>query len=224
MSKTKRKNSNYKNNIGNHEVTEEQSFIQKNLQVIIAAAITAVIVVGLIIAAVISSMPKITYVEMEFEGFGKIVLEIDHDTAPITATNFVKLVKSGFYDDLTIFRAQKNFVIQGGKDDSAELTPIKGEFESNGVVNNLSHKRGVISMARTTDPNSATSQFFITLHDNAVNSLDGKYAAFGVVVEGMSVVDAIADNLYDHAIDSMGFVADKDSVKITYAKVINYSK
>jgi peptidyl-prolyl cis-trans isomerase B (cyclophilin B) len=161
---------------------------------------------------------------MEFEGFGKIVLEIDHDTAPITAKNFVDLVKSGFYDDLTIFRAQKNFVIQGGKDDSADLTPIKGEFESNGVVNNLSHKRGVISMARTSENDSATSQFFITLSDSAAASLDGKYAGFGHVVEGMEVVDAIADNLFDHAIDSMGFVADKDSVKITYAKVINYSK
>ena len=224
MSKTKKKNSNYKNTIGQPEVVETPSFFKKNMELFIALIVTSVIVLGIIIGAVISSMPKLTYVEMEFEGFGKIVLEIDHDTAPITAKNFVKLVKSGFYDDLTIFRAQKNFVIQGGKDESVELDPIKGEFESNGVVNNLSHKRGVISMARTSENDSATSQFFITLSDGAAASLDGKYAGFGHVVEGMEVVDAIADNLFDHAIDSMGFVNDKDSVKITYAKVINYNK
>ena len=224
MSKTKKKNSNYKNTIGQPEVVETPSFFKKNMELFIALIVTSVIVLGIIIGAVISSMPKLTYVEMEFEGFGKIVLEIDHDTAPITAKNFVKLVKSGFYDDLTIFRAQKNFVIQGGKDESVELDSIKGEFESNGVVNNLSHKRGVISMARTSENDSATSQFFITLSDGAAASLDGKYAGFGHVVEGMEVVDAIADNLFDHAIDSMGFVNDKDSVKITYAKVINYNK
>lgn len=224
MSKTKKKNSNYKNTIGQPEVVETPSFFKKNMELFIALIVTSVIVLGIIIGAVISSMPKLTYVEMEFEGFGKIVLEIDHDTAPITAKNFVKLVKSGFYDDLTIFRAQKNFVIQGGKDESVELDSIKGEFESNGVVNNLSHKRGVISMARSNENDSATSQFFITLSDGAAASLDGKYAGFGHVVEGMEVVDAIADNLFDHAIDSMGFVNDKDSVKITYAKVINYNK
>ena len=167
---------------------------------------------------------KSRFVEMEFEGYGKIVIEIYHEAAPITAENFVKLVMQGFYDDLTIFRAQKNFVIQGGKDESADLTPIKGEFEENGVVNNLSHRRGVISMARANNPNSATSQFFITLSDSASVSLDGRYAAFGVVIEGMDVVDAVAEALFDHAIDSYGFVADKDSVKITYAKVINYKK
>ena len=224
MSKTKKKNSNYKNTIGQPEVVETPSFFKKNMELFIALIVTSVIVLGIIIGAVISSMPKLTYVEMEFEGFGKIVLEIDHDTAPITAKNFVKLVKSGFYDDLTIFRAQKNFVIQGGKDESVELDSIKGEFETNGVVNNLSHKRGVISMARSNENDSATSQFFITLSDGAAASLDGKYAGFGHVVEGMEVVDAIADNLFDHAIDSMGFVNDKDSVKITYAKVINYNK
>ena len=224
MSKIKKKNSNYKNTIGQPVVVETPGYFKQHMELFIALIVTTVIVLGIIIGAVISSMPKLTYVEMEFEGFGKIVLEIDHDTAPITAKNFVKLVKQGFYDDLTIFRAQKNFVIQGGKDESVELKPIKGEFETNGVVNNLSHKRGVISMARSSENDSATSQFFITLSDSAAASLDGKYAGFGHVVEGMEVVDAIADNLFDHAIDSMGFVNDKDSVKITYAKVINYNK
>ena len=164
------------------------------------------------------------FVKMEFEGFGSIIIEIYHDVAPITAKNFVTLVESGFYDGLTIFRAQRNFVIQGGRDYNANLEPIVGEFESNGHVNNLSHKRGVISMARSNDPNSATSQFFITLHDIARYSLDGEYAAFGVVVEGMEIVDAIANQLFDHAIDSMGFVGNKDAITIVSAKLVEYNK
>ena len=224
MSKKKGKNSNYKNNIGQETAEITPAISREKLMHLVVWIISAVIVLGIILAAVISSLPKTTYVEMEFEGFGKIVLEIDGDTAPITAKNFVKLVKSGFYDGLTIFRAQKNFVIQGGKDESAKLPSIKGEFEENGVVNNISHKRGVISMARTSENDSATSQFFITLSDSAAASLDGKYAGFGYVIEGMEVVDAVADNLFDHSIDSMGFVEDKDSVKITYAKVIKYNK
>lgn len=224
MSKKKGKNSNYKNNIGEAVVETKPKMSEEMIMHLVVWITATVIVLGILIGAILSTVPKITYVEMEFEGFGKIVLQIDGDAAPITAKNFVKLVKSGFYDGLTIFRAQKNFVIQGGKDDSADLTPIKGEFESNGVVNKISHKRGVISMARTDEKDSATSQFFITLSDSAANSLDGSYAAFGYVIEGMEVVDALADNLFDHAIDSMGFVADKDSVKITYAKVIKYNK
>ena len=160
------------------------------------------------------------FVQMEFEGYGSIVIEIYHDAAPVTAENFIRLVEDGFYDGLTIFRAQRNFVIQGGRDYNTKVDPIVGEFASNGHNNPLSHKRGVISMARSNDPNSATSQFFITLHDSAAWSLDGEYAAFGVVVEGMDVVDAVAAALFDHAIDSMGFVGNADAIKITYAKVI----
>lgn len=160
------------------------------------------------------------FVSMEFEGYGTIVIEIYHDAAPITAENFIRLVEDGFYDGLTIFRAQRNFVIQGGRDYNTKVDPIVGEFASNGHNNPLSHKRGVISMARTGDPNSATSQFFITLNDIARYSLDGSYAAFGVVIEGMDVVDAVAEALFDHAIDSMGFVGNADAIKITCAKVI----
>ena len=160
------------------------------------------------------------FVQMEFEGYGSIVIEIYHDAAPVTAENFIRLVEDGFYDGLTIFRAQRNFVIQGGRDYNTKVDPIVGEFASNGHNNPLSHKRGVISMARSNDPNSATSQFFITLHDSAAWSLDGEYAAFGVVVEGMDVVDAVAAALFDHAIDYMGFVGNADAIKITYAKVI----
>ena len=161
------------------------------------------------------------FVQMEFEGYGSIVIEIYHDAAPITAENFIRLVEDGFYDGLTIFRAQRNFVIQGGRDYNTKVDPIVGEFASNGHNNPLSHKRGVISMARTPSENdSATSQFFITLNDIARYSLDGEYAAFGVVVEGMDVVDAVAAALFDHAIDSMGFVGNADAIKITCAKVI----
>ena len=167
---------------------------------------------------------KSRFVKMDFEGYGSIIIEIYHDVAPITAENFVRLVDSGFYDGLTIFRAQRNFVIQGGRDYNTKVDPIVGEFSANGYTNNLSHKRGVISMARSNDPNSATSQFFITLNDIARHSLDGKYAAFGVVVEGMDVVDAVAEGLFDHAIDSDGFVGNSDAITITGAKIIEYNK
>ena len=166
---------------------------------------------------------KKTYVEMDFGDYGKLVIEVDKGAAPITAENFLSLVKSGFYDGLTIFRAQESFVIQGGKDETINLAPIKGEFASNGHNNPISHTRGVISMARTSDPNSATSQFFISLSNAAANSLDGSYAAFGRVVEGMETVDYIAEELFDHAIDSMGFVEDKDAISIVSAKIIDYN-
>ena len=164
------------------------------------------------------------YVEMDFGSYGKIVIEVDRKSAPITSDNFLSLVKNGFYDGLTIFRAQRSFVIQGGEDKSADLEPIVGEFSSNGHTNPLSHTRGAISMARTTDPNSATSQFFITLSDIAAYSLDGEYAAFGYVVEGMDVVDGIATALFGYAINSMGFVSDDNAITINSAKILkNYT-
>ena len=167
---------------------------------------------------------KSRFVEMEFDGYGKIVIEIYHEVAPITAENFVRLVDEGFYDGLTIFRAQKNFVIQGGRDYNAKVDPIVGEFSDNGYKNDLSHNRGVISMARANDPDSATTQFFITLSDSAKVHLDGRYASFGVVVEGMDVVDAVAEALFDHAIDSFGFVGNSDAITISYAKIIDYTR
>ena len=130
------------------------------------------------------------------ENYGEIKLELDGDTAPITVKNFVKLAKSGFYDGLTFHRIISGFMIQGGdpngngKGGSDET--IKGEFSANGVENNISHKRGVVSMARSTSYDSASSQFFI-MHGDGTH-LDGKYAAFGFVTDGMEVVDAIAEN------------------------------
>ena len=128
------------------------------------------------------------------ENYGEIHLELDGDTAPITVKNFVELAKSGFYDGLTFHRIIKGFMIQGG-DPNADGTggsenDIVGEFESNGVQNDISHKRGVISMARAEDPNSASSQFFI-MHRTSTH-LDGDYAAFGHVTTGLTVVDKIA--------------------------------
>lgn len=130
------------------------------------------------------------------EQYGEIKLELDGDTAPITVRNFVALAKSGFYDGLTFHRIIKGFMIQGGDPLGTGMggsdETITGEFSANGIENNISHKRGVISMARAKSPDSASSQFFIVHQDSAY--LDGQYAAFGHVTEGMDVVDAIAEN------------------------------
>ena len=134
-------------------------------------------------------------VTIEMENGKKIKLELYPDVAPITVANFEKLVKEGFYDGLIFHRVISGFMIQGGCPEGTGMggpkDRIKGEFLANGVPNNLKHTRGVISMARSGDPNSAGSQFFI-MHKDAPH-LDGQYAAFGKVVEGMDVVDEIAD-------------------------------
>ena len=125
---------------------------------------------------------------------GVIKAELYPNIAPITVTNFIKLVEEKFYDGLIFHRVIEGFKIQGGGYDEEgnqkEAESIKGEFDANGVRNSLLHTRGVLSMARTSFPNSASSQFFI-MHKDAPH-LDGKYAAFGKVTEGMDVVDRIA--------------------------------
>lgn len=133
-------------------------------------------------------------VRIEMEHGGIIDLELYPEVAPITVANFEKLVKEGFYDGLIFHRVIAGFMIQGGDPlgtgfGGADET-IKGEFALNGVKNDLSHKRGVISMARSQNPNSASSQFFICHAD--ATFLDGQYAAFGKVVAGMEIVDEIA--------------------------------
>ena len=137
------------------------------------------------------------YVQIEMEDGGKIVLELYPDIAPITVDNFVGLAKNGFYDGLIFHRVISGFMIQGGDPQGTGYggsgRTIKGEFSANGVENNLSHKRGVISMARSKNSyDSASSQFFICHNDAAAASCDGLYAAFGRVVSGMDVVDKIA--------------------------------
>ena len=133
-------------------------------------------------------------ITIEMENGKKIKLELYPDVAPITAANFEKLVKEGFYDGLIFHRVIEGFMIQGGDPEGTGMggakERIKGEFAANGVKNDLKHTRGVISMARSQNPDSASSQFFI-MHKDAPH-LDGQYAAFGRVVEGMEVVDEIA--------------------------------
>ncbi len=134
-------------------------------------------------------------VEIEIEKYGTVALTIDADLAPVTVTNFVNLANADFYDGLTFHRIIDGFMIQGGDPEGTGMggsaQNIQGEFAANGITNNLAHSRGVISMARTNDPNSASSQFFI-MHEAAPH-LDGSYAAFGWVTEGMEIVDAICE-------------------------------
>lgn len=133
---------------------------------------------------------------IDIQEYGEIQIELDADTAPITVTNFVKLAQEGFYDGITFWRIIDGFMIQGG-DPKGNGTGgsgenIKGEFSSNGVENDISHVRGTISMARASAPDSASSQFFIVHEDSTF--LDGDYAAFGHVTEGMEVVDKICED------------------------------
>ncbi|MEA4852943.1 MAG: peptidylprolyl isomerase [Christensenella sp.] len=133
-------------------------------------------------------------VVIKIKGGGTIKVKLDENAAPKTVENFKKLVKEGFYDGLTFHRVIKGFMIQGGCPKGTGTGgpgySIEGEFSANGHENPLKHKRGVISMARSMDPNSAGSQFFI-MHADAPH-LDGQYAAFGKVVDGMDTVDEIA--------------------------------
>ena len=154
------------------------------------------------------------FVQFTMEGGATFVVELYADKAPITVENFQTLVADGFYDGLTFHRVYKGFMIQGGDPDGngtgGSERNIKGEFIENGVKNVIQHKRGVISMARSNDMNSASSQFFI-MHADA-DHLDGQYAAFGKVTEGMDVVDAIAENTPVQ--DSNGTVATADQPRI----------
>ena len=138
------------------------------------------------------SNPKIKIV---VEGFGEMYAELYPEIAPITVQNFMGLVRSKFFDGLIFHRVIPRFMIQGGGFDTnfeqKKAKSIKGEFSANGVKNDLKHERGVLSMARTNMPNSASSQFFI-MHENSP-FLDGQYAAFGKVYEGLEVIDKIAN-------------------------------
>ena len=145
-------------------------------------------------------------VTITMEDGGKIVAELYPDVAPQSVYNFISLIKKGFYNGLIFHRCIYGFMIQGGCPDGTGMGGpgycIKGEFKLNGVQNNLSHKRGVLSMARAQSPNSAGSQFFIMHADGEF--LDGQYAAFGKVLEGMDVVDqvaAIKTNAQDRPLD-----------------------
>ena len=162
------------------------------------------------------------YAEIEVEDYGTISLELDADTAPITVTNFVNLAKDGFYDGLTFHRIIDGFMIQGGdplgNGTGGSDETIKGEFSDNGVENDISHVRGTISMARSSDPDSASSQFFIVHQDSTY--LDGQYAAFGHVTDGMDVVDAICEDTPVQ--DNNGTVAADNQPVITSITISEY--
>ena len=161
------------------------------------------------------------HVQIEVADYGTIKVELDADAAPLTVTNFVKLAKDKFYNGLTFHRIIDGFVIQGGdplgdgRGGSDEK--IKGEFSANGVDNPISHVRGTISMARSTDYDSASSQFFIVQADAL--QLDGEYAAFGHVTEGMDIVDQIcADAVVE---DNNGTVAPDNQPVIKKITVVD---
>lgn len=160
-------------------------------------------------------------VEIKVKDYGTIDVQLDADTAPITVTNFIKLVQEDFYDGLTFHRIMDGFMIQGGdplgNGTGGSDQTIKGEFKNNKVENNISHKRGVISMARSSDPDSASSQFFIVQTDSTF--LDGDYAAFGEVTSGMDVVDAICKDA--KPTDDNGTIPADQQPVIEYIKVLD---
>ena len=161
------------------------------------------------------------HAEIVVKNYGTIVLELDADVAPITVENFANLVNEGFYNGLTFHRIISGFMIQGGdplgNGTGGSSKTIKGEFASNGVKNSISHVRGTISMARSSMPNSASSQYFIVHQDSTF--LDGQYAAFGTVTSGMEVVDKIcADTAVE---DDNGTVAKNNQPVIEKITIID---
>ena len=164
-----------------------------------------------------SAAADVPVVVLRVADYGEIYLELYPEYAPLTVENFLRLVDSGFYNGLTFHRIISGFMAQGGcplgNGTGSSGTNIRGEFSSNGVDNPLKHERGVVSMARSGDPDSASCQFFIK-HADAPH-LDGSYAAFGRVLSGMGIVDAICRNA--HVIDSNGSVPGEDQPVITEA-------
>jgi peptidyl-prolyl cis-trans isomerase B (cyclophilin B) len=161
--------------------------------------------------------PNLTYyADIVVQDYGTITVLLDPSAAPETVQNFVKLARSGFYDGLTFHRVKAGFVIQGGDPNGngtgGSDTKIKGEFAANGYSNPISHTRGVISMARAKDYNSASCQFFI-VHRDSTDSLDGLYAGFGHVIEGMEIVDEIC--AIARPINSVGLLSPTSQPVIT---------
>ena len=161
------------------------------------------------------------HVTIDVKDYGTISVELDGASAPISVSNFIGLVKEGFYDGLTFHRIISGFMMQGGDPKGTGTggsdKTIKGEFSLNGVENPLSHTRGAISMARSNDYNSASSQFFIVHEDSTF--LDGQYAAFGYVTDGMDVVDRICADT--PVVDNNGTVMKEDQPVITSIKVVD---
>ena len=187
---------------------------------ILAAALCAVLAV-LCFASCGNKGIGIHHAEITVKDMGVISVELDGDTAPITVQNFMDLANEGFYDGLTFHRIIDGFMIQGGDPNhdgtgGSEET-IKGEFSANGVENNISHTRGTISMARSSDMDSASSQFFIVQTDSTY--LDGQYAAFGHVTSGMEIVDQICKDAV--VTDNNGSVDYENQPVIESIKIID---
>ena len=159
------------------------------------------------------------YADIDIADYGVITVQLDQTVAPVTCANFVELAENGFYDGLTFHRIIKDFMMQGGdpagNGTGGSENNIVGEFDSNGHENGLSHTRGVISMARSQAPNSASSQFFICHADS--DFLDGDYAAFGIVTEGLDVVDAVCENA--KPTDNNGTIPAENQPVITSVKI-----
>lgn len=202
---------------------EKQKKEQKILMIVAAVvivALLAVLTVALVNAdwseilkktgdgATLETAKATHYVTIEIENYGTLKGELYGKTTPYAVDQFVTLAQSGFYEGLTFHRIIEGFMMQGGAPnaDSPKVEPIVGEFAENGIENNLLHLPGVLSMARTNEPNSATSQFFI-MHKE-YPSLDGKYAAFGRITEGLDIVDKICTEIENT--DGNGGVAAAD--------------
>lgn len=164
---------------------------------------------------------KTPYAVIDVKDFGKITVKLDPKSAPITVSNFINLAQTKFYDGLTFHRIIEGFMMQGGdpqgNGSGGSDRNIKGEFAQNGVTNNLSHTRGAISMARATPPDSGSSQFFIVHKDSTF--LDGQYACFGYVTEGMDIVDKVCTTA--QPVDDNGTIPASEqpvinSIKIEY--------
>ena len=156
-------------------------------------------------------------VTMSIENYGEIKMELYPKIAPNTVANFVNLIEEGFYDGNNFHRLAKGFVLQGGDPTATGKGDpgykIKGEFSINGHTNKLSHKTGIVSMARATDYNSGGSQFFIVLSNNYTQTLDGKYAGFGKVIEGMDIINKIAEEDFEYSDEQNGILAEPIIIK-----------
>jgi peptidyl-prolyl cis-trans isomerase B (cyclophilin B) len=159
------------------------------------------------------------YADIDIKDYGLVTVQLNQEAAPVSAANFVKLAEEGFYDGLTFHRIIADFMIQGGDPEGngtgGSEGKIVGEFKKNGYDNELSHTRGAISMARSNDKNSASSQFFIVHQDN--DQLDGKYAVFGYVINGIEVVDDICATV--EPMNNNGVVAPEDKPIINSIKI-----
>ncbi|MCD7917557.1 MAG: peptidylprolyl isomerase [Clostridiales bacterium] len=195
------------------------------LTIVLLAALLGVGAVFLMTATGDGDSSSVTselhHVEIEIEDYGTITVELDASAAPITVENFLSLAESGFYDGLTFHRIIEGFMMQGGDPNGdgsggSEET-IVGEFSDNGYDNPLSHTRGAISMARSSDYDSASSQFFIVQEDST--SLDGQYAVFGYVTDGMDIVDQICEDA--EPTDDNGTISEEDQPVITSITVLD---